>query len=133
MGKAKRIKAIREGEIEQAPRANRAHAKMVRISPRKVRIVLDLVRDKPVDEALDILRFTSKRAAPVVSKLIESAISNVEYSEQLDWDVDELVITKCYADEGPTLRRFKPRAMGRATRINKRTSNITVELGPFGG
>ncbi len=110
--------------------ANRAIAGSVRIAPRKARLVVDLVRHKPVDEALDILRFTAKRAAPVVAKLIESALHGIEASEQLDWDVDELIVSEVYVNEGPTLRRFKPRAQGRATRINKRTSQITVVLQP---
>ena len=110
--------------------ANRATARMVRISPRKARLVNDLIRNKSVEEALNILAFTSKRAAPVVTKLIDSAIQSIDESEQLDWDVDELIVGKIFVDEGPTLKRFKPRAMGRATRINKRTSHITVELQP---
>ncbi|MEC9400366.1 MAG: 50S ribosomal protein L22 [Myxococcota bacterium] len=109
-------------------RANQATLRMVRIAPRKVRLVIDLIRGKSVDEALNILQFTQKRAAPLVSKLIESALSNIENSEQLDWDADDLVVAKAYANEGPTLRRFKPRAQGRATRINKRTSHITIVL-----
>jgi large subunit ribosomal protein L22 len=102
----------------------------VRIAPRKVRIVLDLIRNKPVAEALDILEFTNKRAAPRLMKLIESAMANIDVSEEFDWDFDDLVVAEAFADEGPTLRRFKPRAMGRATRINKRTSHITLELRP---
>ncbi len=109
---------------------NKVSANSVRIAPRKVRLVIDLVRGKSVDEALNILQFTSKRAAPVVSKLIESGLHNIDQSEQLDWDIDDLYISEVYANEGPTMRRFKPRAMGRATRINKRTSHITVVLEP---
>ncbi len=111
-------------------RANRAFGKNIRISPRKARIVVDLVREKPVEEALEILRFTPKKAAPIVSGLIESAIHNVMESEELDWDTDDLVVAEAYVNEGPTMRRFKPRAQGRATRINKRTSQITVVLQP---
>ncbi len=111
-------------------RANQVRARMVRIAPRKVRLVADLVRGRSVDESLNILAFTQKRAAPLIAKLVESALHNIEASEQLDWDVDELHIAQIYVDEGPTLRRFKPRAQGRATRINKRTSHITVVLEP---
>lgn len=111
-------------------RANQAVLRNVRISPRKVRIVTDLIRNKPVSEAMDILQFTAKRAAPMLRKLIDSALTNIENSKQLDWDVDDLVIAEAYADEGPTMRRFMPRAQGRATRINKRTSHITVVLQP---
>ncbi len=111
-------------------RANQALAKNVRISPRKARVVIDMVRNKPVEEALDLLQFTPKKAAPIVSRLIDSAVHNVIESEALDWDPDDLVIDEAFVNEGPTMRRFKPRAMGRATRINKRTSQITVVLQP---
>ena len=110
--------------------ANRALAKNVRISPRKARVVIDLVRNKPVEEALDLLEFTPKKAAPIVSRLIDSAVHNVIESDVLDWDPDDLVIDEAFVNEGPTMKRFKPRAMGRATRINKRTSQITVVLKP---
>lgn len=120
MGKAK----------QREHRANTATARSVRISPRKARVVVDLVRNKPIVEALDVLQFTQKKAAPIVAKVIESALHNVEHSDVLDWDVDDLVIAEAYVNEGPTMRRFKPRAMGRATRINKRTSHITVVLEP---
>jgi large subunit ribosomal protein L22 len=111
--------------------ANRVSVSTVRISPPKARVVVDLIRNKPVDEALTILQFTPRKASPIVFKLIESALRNIENSEQLkDWDVGELVVSKVTVDEGPTLRRFLPRAQGRATRINKRTSHITVVLEP---
>ena len=111
-------------------RANRAFLKNVRIAPRKARIVVDLVRNKPVEEALEVLAFTPKKASPIVSKLITSAIHNVMESEELDWDTDDLYVAEAYVNEGPTMRRFMPRAQGRATRINKRTSQITVVLQP---
>lgn len=110
--------------------ANRAMVKNVRLSPRKARVVIDLVRKKPVEEALDLLEFTPKKAAPIVSRLINSAMHNVIESDVLDWDPDDLIIDEAYVNEGPIMRRFKPRAMGRATRINKRTSQITVVLQP---
>jgi large subunit ribosomal protein L22 len=104
---------------------------MVRLSPPKARVVVDLIRHKSVDEALNILQFTQKRAAPLVAKMIESALHNIAQSEKLkDWDIDDLVVSKVTVDEGPTLRRFLPRAQGRATRLNKRTSHITVVLEP---
>lgn len=109
-------------------RANQAVLRRARISPRKVRIVADLIRNKPVAEAMDILQFTPKKAAPMLRKLIDSAMSNIEDSKELDWDIDELVVAHVVADEGPTMRRFLPRAQGRATRLNKRTSHITVVL-----
>ena len=109
-------------------RANRAVLRNVRISPRKVRVVADLIRNKPVSEAMDILQFTPKKAAPMLRKLIDSAMYNIEESRELDWDIDELIVAQAYADEGPTMRRYLPRAQGRATRLNKRTSHITVVL-----
>jgi len=115
-------------QSNKASSANKATIKLVRISPSKVRLVVDLIRGKSVDEALNILQFTAKRAAPIVAKLVENALNNIERSEALDWDIDNLYVSKVFVDEGPTLRRFKPRAQGRATRINKRTSHITVVL-----
>jgi large subunit ribosomal protein L22 len=89
-------------------------------------LVIDLVRGKKVDEALAILEFTPKRAAKVVKKLIQSAVANAEQSP--DVDVDNLYIKRIYADDGPTLKRIRPRAVGRAYLIRKRTSHITVIL-----
>ena len=104
----------------------KAVARTVRIAPRKVRLVLDLVRGKEVGEAVALLKLTNKRAADVVEKLIQSAVANAEHN--YDMDVDNLVVSEIYANEGPTLKRFRPRAQGRATAINKRTSHITVVL-----
>jgi large subunit ribosomal protein L22 len=102
----------------------KAVAKYVRISPRKVRIVLDLIRGKDVREALAILKYTPKAAAPIIEKVINSAVANAEHNYNLDGD--DLYIAQTYAGEGPTIKRFRPRAQGRASRINKRTSHITV-------
>jgi large subunit ribosomal protein L22 len=104
----------------------RAHAKAqyIRQSPPKVRRVLDLVRGMPVEEARDVLTFTNRKAAGTVKKLLDSAVANAEHNYALD--ADELFIDQAYADEGPTLKRWRPRARGRATRINKRTSHITI-------
>lgn len=96
----------------------------------KARPVVDLIRKKSVLDALEILQFTQRRVAPMLIDLIESGVVNIENDERLDWDVDDLEIAKAYVDEGPTLRRFRPRAQGRATRINKRTSHITLVLEP---
>lgn len=104
----------------------KAIARYVRIAPRKVRLVIDLIRGKQVGEAIAILRHTPKAASPVVEKLLNSAIANAEHNYQMD--PNKLVITQAYVDQGPTLKRFRPRAMGRAARINKRTSHITVVL-----
>ncbi len=104
----------------------RAVAKYVRISPRKVRLVMDQLRGKRVEEALNLLNFAPQKSAYIVKKLISSAVANAE--ENTEIDVDTLLVKTIYADEGPTLKRFRPRAMGRATRIRKRSSHITVIL-----
>ena len=103
----------------------KAKLRYLRVSARKSRLVVDLIRGKGVDDALNILMFTRRAACEPVRKLIESAISN---AEEQDANVDLLFVSEIYVDEGPTLRRFRPRAMGRATRINKRTSHVTCVL-----
>ena len=95
-----------------------------RVAPNKVREVLDLVRDKPVHEAEDILRFSERDAALLVGKVLHSAVANAENNDDLD--PEELYVSACFADEGTTIKRWRPRARGRATRIRKRTSHITV-------
>jgi large subunit ribosomal protein L22 len=102
----------------------KAHNKFVRQSPYKVRLVLDLVRGLPVEEAEHVLRLTNRAAATPIVKTLKSAVANAEHNHALD--AEDLIVAEAYADEGPTLRRFKPRARGRATRINKRTSHITI-------
>lgn len=102
----------------------RAVAKYIRMSPMKIRIVLDLVRGKNIDEAFAILRYTPKDAAVVVNKVLKSAVSNAENNNNLDRD--RLYICEAYAGQGPTLKRFRPHAQGRAFRINKRTSHVTI-------
>ena len=101
-----------------------AHARYVRQSPFKVRRVLDLVRGLPVNEAEHVLNLTNRRAADPIKKALKSAVSNAEHNLALD--ADELFIAEAFADEGPTLKRFRPRARGRATRVEKRTSHITI-------
>ena len=101
-----------------------AQAKYVRMTPMKCRRVIDLVRGLPVDEALDILRFDVHAASDPIFKVVNSAIANAENNKNLDRR--DLVIAQAYVDEGPTLKRFRPRAQGRAYRIRKRTSHITV-------
>ncbi len=102
----------------------RASARYVRSSASKVRVVLDLVRDKDVASADEILRFTDREAATLVRKVLASAVANAVNNNELD--ADDLYVKACFADEGPTLKRFRPRAKGRAGRINKRTCHITV-------
>jgi|SRR5690625_1136824 len=104
----------------------KAVAKTVRIAPRKVRLVIDLIRGKEVGEAIAILRHTNKGASPVIEKLIKSAMANAEHNYEMD--AEGLVVSEAYVNEGPTLKRFRPRAQGRASAINKRTSHITVVL-----
>lgn len=104
----------------------RAHVKHVRIASRKVKMVIDLIRGKKIDEALAVLRYTPKKASSIVEKLVKSAAANAENNH--DMDPDKLYIAEIYANQGATLKRFKPRAMGRANVIRKRTSHISVAL-----
>ena|SRR5690625_3015481 len=104
--------------------AAKATAKMVRIAPRKVRLVVDLIRGKAVGEALSILRFSTQGSSGAVEKVLMSAIANAEHN--YDMEAEDLVVSEAYVDEGPTLKRFRPRAKGAAAPINKRTSHITV-------
>ena len=97
-----------------------------RIAPRKARLVTDMIKGMDVERAINTLQVTGKKIAPVIQKLVESAVANAD--QRGDMDVDALYISRAYVDEGPTMRRFQPRAMGRATRINKRSSHITVIL-----
>jgi ribosomal protein L22 len=106
----------------------RAQAKYVRCAPRKARLVVDHIRGKSVGDARAILTHTPRAAARDVLKLLESAVANAENNHELD--PDDLVIRKVYVDEGPTLKRYRPRALGRATRIRKRTSHMTIQLSP---
>jgi len=105
----------------------KASATNIRISPRKVRMVVDTVRGKSVSQAMSILAFTRKKAAEPVQKLLKSAVANAVENDGVS-DVDSLVIDQIMVDEGPTLRRFTPRARGRATPIRKRTSHIRIAL-----
>jgi ribosomal protein L22 len=106
----------------------RARARYVRSSARKARLVCGHLRGKSVDEARAILRLTPRTVARDWSKLLESAIANAEHNHELVGD--DLRIAEAYADEGPTIKRYRPRAMGRATRIRKRTSHLTLTLTP---
>jgi|SRR5699024_4818505 len=102
----------------------KAVVKQVRIAPRKARLVVDLIRGKDVGEAVAILRHTQRGASPVVEKVLHSAIANAEHNYEMD--PDNLFVSEVYVDEGITLKRFRPRAQGRASKINKRTSHITL-------
>jgi large subunit ribosomal protein L22 len=120
-------KAKAKKEAPERPVVN-ASARFVRLAPRKARLVADQVRGLPIDDAIAVLRFSSRGAARDIRKLIESAAANAEANHDLV--ADDLMIKDIHVDEGPTLRRYRPRALGRATRINKRTSHIAVALTP---
>jgi large subunit ribosomal protein L22 len=104
-----------------------AKLKQVHISPQKCRLVADQVRGMPVEKALNVLMFSSKKAAVLVRKVLESAIANAEHNEGAD--IDELKVSAIYVDEARTMKRFRARAKGRGTRILKRSSHITVTVG----
>jgi large subunit ribosomal protein L22 len=104
----------------------KAQARFVRIAPRKARIVMDLIRGKNVGEALSVLRFIPKRGSGIIEKVLRSALANAEHNYEMS--KEDLYVFKAYVDEGPTLKRFMPRAMGRASRIRKRSSHLTVVL-----
>lgn len=114
------------GAIGQDETVATARARFVRVTPMKARRVVDLIRGMPTGEALALLRFSPHAASEPVSKVIASAVANAEHNLRLD--PEALIISKAYVDEGPTLKRFRPRAQGRAYRIRKRTSHITIEV-----
>ncbi|OFK22448.1 50S ribosomal protein L22 [Olsenella sp. HMSC062G07] len=105
-----------------------ATAKYVRMAPRKVRMVVGLIRNLPVEKALEVLQFSTRAAAEPVAKVVQSAVANAENNNGLR--ARNLVVKSAYVDEGPTLKRIRPRAKGSASRINKRTSHITVVVAP---
>ena len=104
----------------------RASLKFTRIAPRKMRLVVDLVRGKDVNEAVQILSFTNKKSAPVLKKLLQSAIANADQKKTID--IDTLFVKHISVDQGPTLKRYMPRAMGRASEIKKKTSHVNLVL-----
>jgi large subunit ribosomal protein L22 len=112
----------------ETPQEVRAQAKNVRVSARKARLVADSIRGRSVPEARTILAFTQKAAARDVEKVVRSAVANAETHPDLQWEGDELVVASIVVDEGPTLKRVRPRARGRDGRIHKRTCHITVKL-----
>ena len=101
-------------------------AKYVHISPRKARLVVDHIRGRSVPEARTVLAFTQRAAAREVEKVLRSAVANAETNPKLHWDGDDLVVSAAFVDEGPTLKRWRARARGRVSRINKRTCHITI-------
>jgi large subunit ribosomal protein L22 len=102
----------------------KAIARYVRVTPRKARLVIDLIRGKSVEEAFAILRYTPRAASPIIEKVLASAVANAEHNHNMD--TSRLFVKKAYVDEGPTMKRYMPRAMGRVNTIRKRTSHITV-------
>jgi ribosomal protein L22 len=118
----------RKPEPEPVPVLVRASARYVRVAPRKARLVADQVRGLHIEKARALLQFSSRGAARDIGKLLDSAASNAENNHELI--ADEMKVAEITVDEGPTLRRYRPRALGRATRINKRTSHISVALTP---
>ena len=123
----RRSSARRDSLLGDQPGAF-ASARFVRITPMKARRVVDMVRGLPVEDALALLQFAPQAAAETVYKVLESAIANAETTEGLA--TDDLVVSVAMVDEGPTMKRWRPRAQGRATRINKRTSHITLAVQP---
>ena len=123
---ATRTREKTEARKQGADKRPRAIAKYIRISPRKVKIVIDLIRGKQVDQALAILMYTPKAAAPVVLKLLNSAIANAENNLQLNRE--DLYVAEVFANPGPTLKRYVARSRGSASPMLKRTSHITVVL-----
>jgi large subunit ribosomal protein L22 len=114
--------------VETQQQTVRAQAKWVHSSARKARLVTDLIRGRSVPEARTILAFSQRAVARDIDKVLRSAVANAESRPDLQWDGDDLVVVTAYADEGPTLKRWRARARGRVARIRKRTCHITLEL-----
>ena len=129
MAKREKEKAIARKEARDA-RGPNATLRHLRMSPRKVRLVVDLIRGRSVEEALNILTFSDKAASEPVGKLLKSAVANADTKGS--FDLDRLFVKTAFVDEGLTWKRWLPRAQGRATRIRKRTSHITIELAERG-
>ena len=106
----------------------RATARYVRTSAQKAKLVMDLIRGQSVDRALATLRFSQKRVAGAVAKVLRSAVANAEQKEGSAGDVDRMFVSRCYADQGPSMKRIRPAPMGRAFRIVKRTAHLTVHV-----
>ena len=113
---------------------SKAVLRLARVSPRKARLVADLVRGRDVNEAIEILTFSKQKSAGLIKGLLMSAVANAEYKagrDQVDLDIDDLYISRITVDQGPVLRRFRPRARGMATPVRKKTSHITIELDTY--
>jgi large subunit ribosomal protein L22 len=128
-----RKSAVADGAVDHDVVIGRATARYVRMSPMKTRRVIDLVRGMPATDAVAIVKFDAHAASEPVGKVLASAIANAEHLAHVRnqrLDPDDLVVTEAYVDEGPTLKRFRPRAQGRAFRIRKRSSHITIVVTP---
>src|SRR6266404_5049603 len=121
-----RVSGRRRVRVQEETASFRSRARYMRVSAYKVREALDLIRGLDADRAVETLRLSERDAATVVGKVLNSAIANAEHHHEHPVDGDELYVSACYADEGPTLKRWRPRARGRATKIRKRTCHITV-------
>jgi large subunit ribosomal protein L22 len=124
--------AVAEQERQQRRQTVRAQARWVHSSARKARLVTDLIRGRSVPEARTILAFSTRAVAKDIEKVLRSAVANAESRPDLHWNGDDLVVVAAYADEGPTLKRWRARARGRVARIRKRTCHITIELAQGG-
>ena len=120
--------AARAQQVQSSEQVVRAEAKWVRLSARKARVVLEHIRGRSVPEARTILAFTQRAAAIEIEKVLRSAVANAETNPLLHWNGDDLVVRAAYANEGPTLKRWRARARGRPSPIHKRTCHITIEL-----
>lgn len=129
MAKREKEKAIarKQARADRGPNATLRH---LRVSPRKVRLIVDLIRGRSIEEALNVLTFSEKAASEPVGKLLRSAVANAD--NRGDYDLDRLFVKTAFVDEGLTWKRWLPRAQGRATRIRKRTSHVTIELAERG-
>src|SRR3954469_25078772 len=126
-----RLSGRRRVRVKEETTSFRAKARYLRVSPYKVREVLDLIRGLDAERAVETLRLSERDAATTVGKVLGSAIANGEHHHEHPVGADELYVSACYADEGPTLKRWRPRARGRATRIRKRTCHIIVIVSRF--
>lgn len=126
MAKGHRSQIKKERNEQNKDRRAQAHARFVRVSNTKAKIVLDQIKGKSVGEALGILAYSPRYAAEIIEKVLKSAIANAE--NNLELDVDKLYVEEVFANQGPTLKRIRPRAQGRAYRINKRTAHISIYL-----
>ncbi len=126
MSQRKRRRKERDADKRQMLKHKRSVLKYLRISPMKVRAVVDTIRGRKVEDALAILGFTNRAAAAPLAKLLRTAVANAALSENLD--VDALIVKEIMVDQGPTLKRYRPRAMGRATQVQKKTSHVTCLL-----